>query len=107
MCPTYQQTHPLHCRMPCSLYTDDIPPHVAYNHIHLVAKELPPRTFVSEVCAALNQWWAKHPDDYVAMHCAYGFNRCVSKRRVAGCAHGCMADCGVATVCCMYSNVGM
>mmetsp|Transcript_35137 Transcript_35137/g.88962 ORF Transcript_35137/g.88962 Transcript_35137/m.88962 type:complete len:468 (-) Transcript_35137:650-2053(-) len=57
------------------LYTADIPAGVAYTHIHLVAKELPPATFVSEVCDTVRAWWAQHPDDYIAVHCAYGFNR--------------------------------
>eukprot|EP00198_Chlamydomonas_reinhardtii_P011494 XP_001700831.1 predicted protein [Chlamydomonas reinhardtii] len=57
------------------LYTDDVPPDVQYIHIQLVAKELPPPDFVAEVVAAANAFWEQHPDLYIAVHCAYGFNR--------------------------------
>ncbi|KAL6765881.1 protein-tyrosine phosphatase-like protein [Haematococcus lacustris] len=57
------------------LYTSDIPEGVAYAHIHLVAKELPPPSFVDEVCRTAQHFWAQHPEDFIAVHCAYGFNR--------------------------------
>ncbi|EFJ44707.1 hypothetical protein VOLCADRAFT_118653, partial [Volvox carteri f. nagariensis] len=57
------------------LYTDDIPPWLTYRHIQLVAKELPPPEFVDTVVAVANKFWEKHPDEYIAVHCAYGFNR--------------------------------
>jgi alpha-glucan,water dikinase len=56
------------------LYASDIPPGVQYLHVHLVAKELPPLEFVHEVGQAASKYWATH-DDYIAIHCAYGFNR--------------------------------
>ncbi|KAF8067198.1 pir-1 [Scenedesmus sp. PABB004] len=57
------------------LYTDDIPHDVRYIHVQLVAKELPPREFVAEVAAAARAFWAESPGEFIAVHCAYGFNR--------------------------------
>ncbi|GLC33354.1 hypothetical protein PLESTB_000342300 [Pleodorina starrii] len=57
------------------LYSADIPTGLAYTHVQLVAKELPPPEFVDAVVAVANRFWAKHPDEYIAVHCAYGFNR--------------------------------
>lgn len=54
------------------LYDCDIPSDVQYLHVQLVAKELPPLDFVREVARAANNFWAKHPDLYIAIHCAYG-----------------------------------
>lgn len=54
------------------LYETDIPADVQYKHVQLVAKELPPLAFVREVAAAANEFWAQHPDQYIAIHCAYG-----------------------------------
>lgn len=54
------------------LYDVDIPPDVDYLHVQLVAKELPPLEFVREVGAAANAFWAQHPEQYIAIHCAYG-----------------------------------
>jgi hypothetical protein len=54
------------------LYDIDIPSDVDYLHVQLVAKELPPLEFVREVARAANNFWAQHPDMYIAVHCAYG-----------------------------------
>eukprot|EP00878_Enallax_costatus_P025100 GHUV01026821.1.p1 GENE.GHUV01026821.1~~GHUV01026821.1.p1 ORF type:complete len:187 (+),score=37.54 GHUV01026821.1:753-1313(+) len=54
------------------LYISDVPPTVEYLHVQLVAKELPPLEFVQEVGAAANQYWSRHRDSYIAIHCAYG-----------------------------------
>lgn len=54
------------------LYDVDIPPDVQYLHVQLVAKELPPLEFVREVARAASGFWAQHPDQYIAVHCAYG-----------------------------------
>ena len=43
-----------------------------YIHVQLVAKELPPLEFVREVGRAASGFWAAHPDQYIAIHCAYG-----------------------------------
>lgn len=43
-----------------------------YLHVQLVAKELPPLEFVREVARAANNFWDKHPNLYIAIHCAYG-----------------------------------
>lgn len=57
------------------LYASDVPSSVQYLHVQLVAKELPPLEFVREVGRAANQFWSQNSDDYIAIHCAYGFNR--------------------------------
>jgi hypothetical protein len=67
---THTRTH-AHTRTDC-LYEVDIPPDVAYTHVQLVAKELPPLEFVREVGAVCNAFWAAHPQEYIAVHCAYG-----------------------------------
>jgi len=54
------------------LYSEDVPEDVAYEHISLVAKELPPLAFVHEVARAAQVFWERHPDEYIAIHCAYG-----------------------------------
>lgn len=54
------------------LYTADLPPGLHYEHIYLVAKELPPRDFVDKVCEVADSFWARHPDLYICVHCAYG-----------------------------------
>jgi hypothetical protein len=54
------------------LYAADIPPSLTYTHIQLVAKELPPPEFVDAVVAVARAFWAQHPDEYIAVHCAYG-----------------------------------
>ncbi len=43
-----------------------------YQHIKLVAKELPAPEFVSEVCRVADAFWAEQPTQYIAIHCAYG-----------------------------------
>jgi hypothetical protein len=45
---------------------------VGYQHIQLVAKELPSLDNVREVAACANAFWAQHPQQHVAIHCAYG-----------------------------------
>ena len=60
------------------LYDCDIPSDVEYLHVQLVAKELPPLEFVREVARAANNFWARHPDQYIAIHCAYGGLCCCS-----------------------------
>ena len=36
---------------------------------------LPSRETVRQVIQAAKAFWAQHPDDHIAIHCAYGFNR--------------------------------
>ena len=60
------------CVHPDCLYDIDIPSDVEYIHVQLVAKELPPLEFVREVGRAASGFWAAHPDQYIAIHCAYG-----------------------------------
>lgn len=37
-----------------------------------ILSQLPPLEFVRAVADAANAYWAEHPDDYIAIHCAYG-----------------------------------
>lgn len=57
------------------LYQEDIPAHVEYSHIKLVAKELPPLDFVAKVAEKARSFWQVNPHAYIAIHCAYGYNR--------------------------------
>ncbi|KAL6767935.1 hypothetical protein ACKKBF_B37160 [Auxenochlorella protothecoides x Auxenochlorella symbiontica] len=57
------------------LYGADLPPGLRHIEVQLVAKVIPPRAAVDAVAAAAAAFWAERPDDYVAIHCAYGFNR--------------------------------
>jgi protein-tyrosine phosphatase len=64
------------------LYLDDILSHnekttriLEYVHIQLVAKVLPPKSAVDQVERVAREFWSRKPDDYIAIHCAYGFNR--------------------------------
>ncbi|GAX78328.1 hypothetical protein CEUSTIGMA_g5770.t1 [Chlamydomonas eustigma] len=57
------------------LYSNDVPPDVRHVHIQLVAKELPAQDFVDEVCRVAKAFWAECPSLYIAIHCAYGYNR--------------------------------
>ena len=43
--------------------------------VMLSAQELPSREAVREVIAVADAFWAAHPDDYIAIHCAYGAQR--------------------------------
>lgn len=58
-----------------TLYADDIPLYLQYRHIQLVAKEVPSRETVAGVISAANEFWVRHPEEFIAIHCAYGFNR--------------------------------
>jgi hypothetical protein len=40
-----------------------------------VAKELPSPSYVREVREVAQEFWSQHPDEYIGIHCAYGFNR--------------------------------
>lgn len=64
------------------LYLDDILSHnkktsriLEYAHIQLVAKVLPPKGSIDQVERVAREFWSRKPDDYIAIHCAYGFNR--------------------------------
>jgi protein-tyrosine phosphatase len=60
---------------PC-LYADDLKDSgLEYIHMQLVAKVLPPPEAIDEVERVADAFWAVHPDRYIAIHCAYGFNR--------------------------------
>ncbi|GAB4819930.1 hypothetical protein N2152v2_006976 [Parachlorella kessleri] len=57
------------------LYEEDVPNWVEYAHVQLVAKVLPPQDAIEEVARIANEYWGRCPDKYIAIHCAYGFNR--------------------------------
>lgn len=58
------------------LYQDDLPEGgLEYAHVQLVAKVLPSKDAVDEVECVAKEFWSRHPDQYIAIHCAYGFNR--------------------------------
>lgn len=59
------------CNHSC-LYTEDIPEGLGYQHISLVAKEVPARENILEVIKVAEGFWTEHPDQYIAVHCAYG-----------------------------------
>ena len=49
-----------------------MPPSVAYEHVQLVAKVFPLAEQVEQVIDIAERFWEQHPDDYIAIHCAYG-----------------------------------
>jgi hypothetical protein len=57
------------------LYADDIPSNLEYAHVQLVAKVLPPQEAIDEVQRTAQGFWKRRPGDFIAIHCAYGFNR--------------------------------
>jgi hypothetical protein len=57
------------------LYADDIPANLEYAHVQLVAKVLPPQEAIDEVQRTAQGFWKRRPGDFIAIHCAYGFNR--------------------------------
>ncbi|KAL4422635.1 hypothetical protein ABPG75_008832 [Micractinium tetrahymenae] len=57
------------------LYSDDVPDSVEYEHVQLIAKVLPSREAINEVERIAKSFWAEHPSRFIAIHCAYGFNR--------------------------------
>lgn len=57
------------------LYAEDIPSTLEYSHINLIAKVIPPVEAVFEVERVASEFWRRKPNSYIAIHCAYGFNR--------------------------------
>ena len=55
-----------------TLYADDIPPFIQYEHIQLVAKAFPDQCQVDQVIDIAEKYWADHPTEHIAIHCAYG-----------------------------------
>ncbi len=55
-----------------TLYADDIPPSMQYEHIQLVAKVFPDQAQVDEVIDLAEKYWADNPTQHIAIHCAYG-----------------------------------
>jgi len=57
------------------LYADDLPRSIEYAHVQLVAKVLPSVDAICKVQEVSQEFWSRKPDEYIAIHCAYGFNR--------------------------------
>ena len=57
------------------LYADDLPDCIEYAHVQLIAKVLPPIEAIDDVQRVAQDFWTRKPDDFIAIHCAYGFNR--------------------------------
>lgn len=55
-----------------TLYADDLPPFVQYQHVQLVAKVFPDQAQVDEVIDLAEKYWAANPTQHIAIHCAYG-----------------------------------
>eukprot|EP00884_Botryococcus_braunii_P013253 jgi/Botrbrau1/21929/Bobra.0249s0053.2 len=59
-----------------TLYSEDLRKHdVEYKQVQLVAKVFPSEEAINEVKKIATDFWARHPDQYIAIHCAFGFNR--------------------------------
>ncbi len=57
------------------LYEEDIPKEVHRVHVRNIAKSIPNIECCSKVMREATKHWKKHPEQYIAIHCAYGFNR--------------------------------
>jgi hypothetical protein len=57
------------------LYGDGIPEGLERVHVRNVAKSVPDIACTSEVIAVASEFWSRRPNAFVAIHCAYGFNR--------------------------------
>lgn len=55
----------------------------------LVAKVYPPRSAIAEVIEIASRFWADHPDEYIAIHCAYGARLPSPSPRFQSTQHGC------------------
>ena len=58
------------------LYADGVPASgLRRVQVRNVAKSVPSIACTSAVITIANEFWARNPHEYVAIHCAYGFNR--------------------------------
>ena len=55
-----------------TLYEEDLPVELQYEHIMLQSKVFPARSAIDEVVAAAQSFWSRQPSQYIAIHCAYG-----------------------------------
>ena len=55
-----------------TLYADDLPPFIQYEHVQLVAKVFPDQSQVDQVIDLAEKYWAVNPTQHIAIHCAYG-----------------------------------
>lgn len=55
-----------------TLYAEDLPAFLQYQHVQLVAKVFPDQAQVDQVIDLAEQYWASNPDRHIAIHCAYG-----------------------------------
>lgn len=70
-----------------TLYADDLPPFIQYEHVQLVAKVFPDQAQVDEVIDLAEKYWAANPTQHIAIHCAYGES---TAWHSAGCQSVCM-----------------
>ncbi len=59
-----------------TLYAEDIPPFLQYQHVQLVAKVFPDQAQVDQVIDLAEKYWADNPTCHIAIHCAYGEQVC-------------------------------
>lgn len=55
-----------------TLYAEDLPAGLQYEHIMLQSKVFPHPAAINEVVHAARSFWSRHPSQYIAIHCAYG-----------------------------------
>eukprot|EP01026_Neomeris_dumetosa_P081092 TRINITY_DN9061_c0_g1_i5.p2 TRINITY_DN9061_c0_g1~~TRINITY_DN9061_c0_g1_i5.p2 ORF type:complete len:396 (-),score=29.91 TRINITY_DN9061_c0_g1_i5:1085-2212(-) len=57
------------------LYSQDIPNEIEYQQVRMPSKQIPSRESLRIVFMIAQDFWERQPDKYIAIHCAYGFNR--------------------------------
>ena len=55
-----------------TLYAEDLPMGLEYEHIMLQSKIFPHPAAINEVVKAAGSFWNRQPSQYIAIHCAYG-----------------------------------
>lgn len=62
------------CNHEC-LYSEELPESVQYEHLWCVAKEVPGDVLVQKFVGIVRDFLERRPNEYISVHCAYGFNR--------------------------------
>eukprot|EP00899_Mesostigma_viride_P026490 jgi/Mesvir1/7025/Mv09153-RA.1 len=57
------------------IYEEERPDHVQHVQIRCTAKVYPARSELDQVISLATSFWKKNPEQYIAIHCSYGFNR--------------------------------
>ena len=57
-----------------SLYDNDLPTdgNIETHHVELTSKLLPSPDATRQVVECAREFWSRRPDDFIAIHCAYG-----------------------------------